>query len=122
MKYLLLQYANESALLNLPKEEASRMHAAYMAYTEAMKKAGVLVANHGLKPTSTATTSASARRQAKRRGRAVRRNQGATRWLLPHRGARSRWRAVLGGALPGRAARLDRDACRLGIAETASNS
>ena len=56
MKYLLLNYMNETAMLNLPKEEAGRMHAAYMAYTEAMKKAGVLVANHGLQPTSQATT------------------------------------------------------------------
>jgi hypothetical protein len=56
MKYLLLNYMNETAMLNLPKEEAGRMHAAYMAYTEAMKKVGVLLANHGLQPTSQATT------------------------------------------------------------------
>jgi hypothetical protein len=56
MKYLLLDYANETDVLRLPKEEAGRMHAAYMAYTEAMKKAGVLVGNHGLRPTSEATT------------------------------------------------------------------
>jgi len=56
MKYLLLQYANETAMLNLPREEAMQMHAAYLAYTEAMKKAGVLLANHGLRPTSEPTT------------------------------------------------------------------
>ncbi len=56
MKYLLLQYIDETAMLNLPREEAGRVHAAYMAYTEAMKKAGVLVANHGLRPTAEATT------------------------------------------------------------------
>ncbi len=37
MKYLLLQYVNEIAMLSLPREEAGQMHAAYMAYTEAMK-------------------------------------------------------------------------------------
>ncbi|MGH8511766.1 MAG: hypothetical protein ACREU8_10435 [Gammaproteobacteria bacterium] len=26
MKYLLLQYGNEPAMMNLPKEEASQMH------------------------------------------------------------------------------------------------
>ena len=55
-KYLLLNYMNETAMMNLPREEAGRMHAAYLAYTEAMKKAGVLVANHGLQPNSQATT------------------------------------------------------------------
>ena len=39
MQYLLLNYMNENAMMNLPKEEAGKMHAAYMAYTEAMKKA-----------------------------------------------------------------------------------
>jgi hypothetical protein len=56
MKYLLLIYLNETTMYNLPKEEAGRVHGAYMAYTEAMQKAGVFVANHGLQPTSAATT------------------------------------------------------------------
>ncbi|MGH8532530.1 MAG: YciI family protein [Gammaproteobacteria bacterium] len=56
MKYLLLQYGNETAMMDLPKEEASQMHGAYMAYTEAMKKAGAYVGNSGLRPTSDATT------------------------------------------------------------------
>ena len=56
MKYLLLQYANENALMNLPKEEMGWMHGAYVAYIEAMKKAGVLLGNSGLRPTSEATT------------------------------------------------------------------
>ena len=56
MKYLLLQYVDMNVMMNLPKEEAGKTHAAYMAYTEAMKKAGVLVANHGLRPASEATT------------------------------------------------------------------
>jgi hypothetical protein len=56
MKYLLLNYMNETTMLSLPKEDAGRMHAAYMAYVDAMNKAGVLLANHGLRPTSEATT------------------------------------------------------------------
>lgn len=56
MKYLLLQYANETALMNLPRNEAGQVHAAYMAYVEAMKTAGVLLGNSGLRPTSEAAT------------------------------------------------------------------
>jgi hypothetical protein len=56
MKYLLLMYQNETAMQNLPKEAAREMHGAYMAYTDAMKKAGVLIANNGLRSTSDATT------------------------------------------------------------------
>ncbi|MGZ5090285.1 MAG: YciI family protein [Burkholderiales bacterium] len=56
MKYLLLQYLDMNIMMNLPKEEAGKTHAAYMAYTEAMKKAGVFVDNHGLRPASEATT------------------------------------------------------------------
>ena len=56
MQYLLLTYGNESALLNLPKEAAIEMHGAYLAYTEAMKNAGVLLGNRGLRPTTEATT------------------------------------------------------------------
>ena len=56
MQYLLLTYGNEAALRNMPKEAAIEMHGAYMAYTEAMKKAGVLLGNSGLRPTTEATT------------------------------------------------------------------
>ena len=56
MKFLLLNYLDEKAMHNLPPEEAGRTHAAYMAYLEAMKTAGVLVANHGLRPTPEAVT------------------------------------------------------------------
>ena len=56
MQYLLLIYGNEAAMLKAPKEASSQMHGAYMAYTEAMKKAGVLVGGNRLQPTSAATT------------------------------------------------------------------
>ncbi|QCP52737.1 YciI family protein [Trinickia violacea] len=56
MQYLLLLYLDEKAMMNLPREEAGQLHGAYMAYVEAMTKGGVLLANHGLRPTSEATT------------------------------------------------------------------
>ncbi len=56
MQYLLLIYGNEAAMMKAPKEASSQMHAAYMAYSEAMQKAGVMVGGNGLKPTSSATT------------------------------------------------------------------
>jgi hypothetical protein len=56
MQYLLLIYGNESAMLAATKEMSSQMMAAYTAYTEAMKKAGVWVGANRLRPTSEATT------------------------------------------------------------------
>jgi len=56
MEYLLLIYGNEAAMLSASKEAAGQMMAAYAAYTEAMKKAGVYVGGNRLQPTSTATT------------------------------------------------------------------
>jgi hypothetical protein len=56
MKYLLLQYANETKMTTLPREEHAQVYGAYMAYVEAMKKAGVFVGNEGLRPTAEATT------------------------------------------------------------------
>jgi hypothetical protein len=56
MKYLLLMYQNEAAMQKLPKEKLGELHGAFMAYVEAMKTDGVLLANNGLRPTSEATT------------------------------------------------------------------
>ena len=56
MQYLLLIYSNEAAMAAAPKEAAVQMSAAYGAYTEAMKKAGVFLAGERLKPTKIATT------------------------------------------------------------------
>jgi hypothetical protein len=56
MEYLLLIYGSEAAMLSASKEATGQMVAAYAAYTEAMKKAGVLVGANRLQPTSTATT------------------------------------------------------------------
>jgi len=56
MQYLLMIYGNEAGMLAASKEMATQMSAAYGAYTEAMKKAGVLVGGERLRPTSDATT------------------------------------------------------------------
>jgi hypothetical protein len=56
MQYLLLIYQNETQMLAASKEAAERSFAAYVAYTEAMKKAGVYVGGNRLRPTTSATT------------------------------------------------------------------
>lgn len=56
MKYLLLVYNDEQAMLNLPKDKAGQMYAAYQAYSKALTDSGVLLGNSGLRPTSEATT------------------------------------------------------------------
>ena len=56
MQYLLLIYGNEAAMLAASKETAGQMFAAYAAYTEAIKKAGVYVGSNRLRPTSDATS------------------------------------------------------------------
>jgi len=56
MRYMLLIYSEEAAMMNAPKEQAHQMLAAYGAYTEALHKSGVWLAGDRLKPTQ-ATTS-----------------------------------------------------------------
>lgn len=56
MKYMLLDYVQESGWPTLTKEEQEHWLGAYKAYMEAMTKAGVLRSSGGLRPTSTATT------------------------------------------------------------------
>jgi hypothetical protein len=56
MQFLLMIYRNEAGMLSATKETMDRTIAAYAAYTEAMKKAGVYVGANRLKPTTTATT------------------------------------------------------------------
>jgi len=56
MQYLLLIYNSEAGMAAAPKEAAIQMSAAYGAYTEAMKKAGVFVGGERLRFTSTATS------------------------------------------------------------------
>ena len=56
MKYMLLIYANEATFRDVTPADAGQMMAAYGAYTEAMKKAGVLTSSERLQPVATATT------------------------------------------------------------------
>ena len=56
MKYMLLIYANESTFKDATPADVGQMMAAYGAYTEAIKKAGVLTSSDRLQPAATATT------------------------------------------------------------------
>jgi len=56
MQYLLLLHSDESGWSKMTQAEQQQGYAAYMAYTEALKKAGVYVGSNRLQPISTATT------------------------------------------------------------------
>ena len=56
MKYVLMDYVNEAGWPELTKAEKEHWLGAYIAYIEAMKKAGLLRSSAGLQPTSAATT------------------------------------------------------------------
>jgi hypothetical protein len=56
MQYLLLLHANEAGFDALTPAQQQQGLAAYMAYTEALEKAGALAGSNRLKPASTATT------------------------------------------------------------------
>jgi hypothetical protein len=56
MKVLLLMYQDEKAMQRLPREEYGKLHGAFMAYVGALREAGALIGNHGLRPTAEART------------------------------------------------------------------
>ena len=56
MKYILMDYVQEAGWPKLTKAEKEHWLGAYVAYTEAMTKAGVLKSSTGLEPTSAATS------------------------------------------------------------------
>lgn len=56
MHYMLMIYADESGWDRLSPSEQEQGMAAYNAYTEALRKAGVLVGSNRLQPVSAATT------------------------------------------------------------------
>jgi hypothetical protein len=56
MKYMLLIFNDEEKVRAIPKEDLNKMMPAYAAYTEALKKAGVIVGGDRLQFSSTATT------------------------------------------------------------------
>ena len=55
MQYLLMIHGDEAAMRNASKDDAATMMAAYGAYTQAMREAGVLRGGERLQPSSTAT-------------------------------------------------------------------
>ena len=56
MKYLLMDYVQEAGWTGLTRAEQERWLGAYIAWKDAMAKAGVLTAANGLQPSSAATT------------------------------------------------------------------
>lgn len=56
MKYILLDYVQESGWHQLTRAEQGRGLAAYKAYMESMQAAGVLVSSNGLHQSPSATT------------------------------------------------------------------
>jgi hypothetical protein len=56
MQYLLILYVNEAGWPELTPAQQEEGTAAYMAYSEALRKAGALVASNRLRPSSSATT------------------------------------------------------------------
>ena len=56
MQYLLMLYVNEGGWTTMTKAEQEQGAAAYTAYTQALKKAGVLAGANRLQPTRVATT------------------------------------------------------------------
>jgi hypothetical protein len=55
MKYMLLIFGNEARQQAASEAENGQIHAAYGAYTEALKKAGVLAGGDRLRPSAAAT-------------------------------------------------------------------
>src|SRR5260370_29677138 len=56
MQYLLAIYGDERAAESMPREQMTEIINAYMAYTQALRDAKVLVGSNRLRPTSSATT------------------------------------------------------------------
>lgn len=56
MHYLLLIYSEESAASRMSREDGMALMGAYMAYTHALREAGVLISGEPLQPTASATS------------------------------------------------------------------
>jgi len=56
MKYLLMIYGNEAAMLAMTEANKGQTLSAYVAYTEAMQKAGAYVGGNRLRPSTSSTT------------------------------------------------------------------
>ena len=71
----------------MSKAEADAFMGEYFAFTEGIKKSGHYVGGEALQPVQTATTVRVRNGKMSHDRRAVRRDQGAARRLLPDRGA-----------------------------------
>ncbi|MDQ1694054.1 MAG: hypothetical protein QOH85_1589 [Acidobacteriaceae bacterium] len=56
MQYLLILYSDEAGWSHMTEAQQQQGMAAYMAYTEALKKAGALKGSNRLQPIASATT------------------------------------------------------------------
>jgi hypothetical protein len=56
MKYMVLIYSDENGWAAMTPDEQTKAYGAYMAYGEALQKAGKFVSGHELKPQATAKT------------------------------------------------------------------
>jgi hypothetical protein len=56
MQYMLLIYGQELAAESMPREQMTEVVNAYMAYTQALRDAKVMLGSNRLRPTSAATT------------------------------------------------------------------
>lgn len=56
MQYMLLLYNDPSKFANVPPDEVQKRIAAYTAFSEALKKEGVVLSANRLRPASDATT------------------------------------------------------------------
>ena len=56
MEYMLLVYSEEQVLAAMPPQRKEEMIGAFMAYTQALRDAGVLRGSNRLRPVSAATT------------------------------------------------------------------
>ena len=101
MKYALLIYSNDTDWENLSEDEQKAIYGEYFAISETK---GV-VGGSELQGAESATTVRVAGRRDPDDGRAVRRDEGGARRLLPLRGRRPRRGARAGRAHPGGAAR-----------------
>jgi hypothetical protein len=56
MQYLLLIHSSEAGFATMPKDQLEQALGAYAAYSEALRKAGVLAGSNRLQPVAAATT------------------------------------------------------------------
>ena len=87
-------------MATMSKAEADAFMGEYFAFTEDIRKSGHYVAGEALHPVNTATTIRAAKREAFDHRRALRRDQGTARRLLPDRSARPERRPPGGGEDP----------------------